>query len=474
MTKEAKESPPEFLDAEIHNTQTAWHALLDGIRVLAQERGLRKKAFFSYAWPPAGKERDRLQAFLKRLQNDFERAGIQTFLDVRDMQGNIDVVMRDNLLASDFVLPILTPIFLARVKEDGEKLNNLQFEFNLMMEKVKTKPACVLPILHGVAFREVTEECPELLARQMGYQLQTSTRLEPYLVGLSDPLGIIPVMYGIRFNDSAYKALYLGWLESKLTSLPLPLSHAIARENQMAALFYSSRPSLSHEARGLPSSIQVIQGMGGVGKTQLAILYANRQRREKEFVRWMLSDKEHLETEWQCLGELMGLDLKGHAIEEQHRAIQEALSQRPNWLLVLDNVENKAALNGLLPPRLLSTQQVLITTRSQQWGNDPVLALPPFTPDECQIYCETRLAPAECIGVEELTQELGALPLAIAHAIAYMQKNERSVKSYLKLYREKGIALLAKERGKSEADNANYNATVLTTYQLSIVALASK
>jgi tetratricopeptide (TPR) repeat protein len=473
---EAKEASPESFQPRPHSPLTAWHALLDGIRLLAQERGLIKKAFISYTWPPAVKEREALDVFLKRLQNEFERAGIQTFLDVRDdIPGNMDVVIHENIAASDFVLPILTPAFLAGVEEQGAKPNNLQFQFQLMMEKAKANPDCLLPILHAGEFRDVYQGPLAPLAKQLLYRLHANTRLEPYLVELSDPLGLIPVMYGIRFNDPAYQALLLAWLESSLTSLPQPLPNAIARENQMADLFLSSQqPRIPRKARGIPSSIQIIQGMGGIGKTQLAILYANRQTQEKQFVRWMPADKEHLENEWQRLGELLGLYLKGHPLEEQHRAIQLALSQRKHWLLVLENVENKAALKGLLPPRLLPTQQVLITTRSQQWGNDPVLALPPFTLEECQTYFETRLTPPQCVGVEDLTQELGALPLAIAHAVAYMQQTGKTAKNYLELYQEKGVALLAKEGVKSEANDANYNATVLTTYQLSITSLASK
>ncbi|MCE3239061.1 MAG: hypothetical protein K0R24_2042 [Gammaproteobacteria bacterium] len=470
---EAKEASPEF-QARPPNPHTAWHTLLEGINALAKERGLIKKAFICYTWPSEGTERNTLHAFLKRLQNDFERAGIQTFLDVRDIQGNMDAVMRDNLTTSNFVLPILTPAFLARVEEQGAKRNNLQFEFQLMMEKAKDNPTCIVPILYAGGFREVVQGVLSPLAKQLVYRLQANTRLEPYLVGLSDPLGLIPVMYGIRFNDPAYQALHLTWLESSLTSLPLPLPHAIARDNQMAALFRSSRPPLPHEAHSIPSSIQVIQGMGGVGKTQLAILYANRQTQEKEFVRWLMADKEHLEAEWHRLGELLGLNLKGQSIEEQHCAIQVALSQRPDWLLVLDNVENKAALKGLLPKRLLPAQQVLITTRSQHWGNDPLLVLPPFTLEECQEYFGTRLAPPQCIGVEELSQELGTLPLAIAHAVAYIQQTEKTAKSYLQLYREKGIALLVKADVKSEADEVDYNTMMLTMYQLSITALASQ
>ncbi len=65
--------------------------------------------------PPGNKEQcDLLQRWLKNFQEDLERAGIQVFLDVRDMQGHLDTTMRQRLADSDFVLPILTPRFLER------------------------------------------------------------------------------------------------------------------------------------------------------------------------------------------------------------------------------------------------------------------------------------------------------------------------------------------------------------------------
>lgn len=460
-------------DVKNEKETIAWHELLNGIHDLATQRDLKKKIFISYAWPPEGEERDALQAFLKRLQDDFERAGVQVFLDVRGMQGDRDVTRRNHLETCDFIMPILTPRFLARIQD--EKPNNLQFEFNLMIEKAKKNPACLLPISLDIEGNE-GEFCEGVFQKNLFfpqkfiYILKYHTKLERYLVGLSDPVGLIPVIYGIQFNDPAYYNLFGAWQKSCLTCLPKSLPQAIERE-EMTQLFL---PENAHD--DVSSSIQIIQGMSGVGKTQLAALYANRRRQDKDFARWMRADKEHLETEWKSLGELLGLDLEGHTIEEQHQAIQIALSQQKNWLIVLDNVENKAALKGLLPEKLLPTQQVLITTRSQNWENDPILALSPFTLNECGAFFEKRLAPEQCIGADELAEELGALPLAMDHATAYLQKTHKTAKAYLKLYREKnkGVALLPRADVKSEADETKYENTILTTYQLSITALASQ
>ena len=100
------------------------------------------------------------------------------------------------------------------------------------------------------------------------------------------------------------------WLQSVVINkgpcLPQLLPQAMEREEALKTLF-----------RDKSSSIQVIQGMGGVGKTQLASLYAQAQGQtlEKTFVHWISADRENLENEWRILGELLGLNLEGKSAE---------------------------------------------------------------------------------------------------------------------------------------------------------------
>ncbi|MCE3238957.1 MAG: symbB [Gammaproteobacteria bacterium] len=260
-----------------------------------------------------------------------------------------------------------------------------------------------------------------------------------------------------------------------LQTVPEPLENAIDRQSLLAEITVS----LEARAKKGNSPIQIIQGMGGLGKTQLAIMYANSKKAETGFICWVYADNIQLPRKWLELGEaLLGRDvLRSLPEEERPQAVTKALMAHEHWLLVLDKIENEAAFKKLIPSRLLPTQRVLVTTRNQNWKQDhypPMIRVLPFTPDECQTYFQTRLSPQQGKGSEELAQALGSLPLAIAHAVAYMQQTEKTAQAYLKLFQEKGIALLAKGEEKSDADENNYNATVLMTYQLSMEVLGQK
>ncbi len=434
------------------NAKTAWNTLLHNISNLARLRQKNKKAFISYAWPPEGEERDTLQAWLKQLQDNLELAGITTFLDIRDMQGNLDVTMRNNLEASDFVIPILTPRFLARAEDPK---TNLSFEFNLTLEKTKANPAAMLPILHTGQFQEVVKGPLAVLPKHLIYTIRAETRIEPYLVNLS-PLGLIPIIYGIRIGDQDYENLLTTWRHSHLTRLPPSLPHAIERRGLMAETFY--QPGGKE-----PVSVQIIQGIGGVGKTQLANMYAHRITANYQgFVRWLSADSLHLRVEWLHLGELLGLELTGLSESDQRQKIRAALKAHEKWLIILDGLENEAALQGLLPEILSPTQQVLITTRSQHWRY-PILVVPPFTPEEAQTYfTSNHLTPHQEKGKNKLAEILGYLPLALKHAVSYMKSANVNAKSYLTLYQKQGILLFSDD------------GVFLNSYQHAIEQLAIK
>jgi tetratricopeptide (TPR) repeat protein len=469
---------PSASDRDKKRQQAAFAILLAGIRELGQARGQTPKAFISYAWPPAGPERNELQAFLKSLQEKLEAAGITVFFDLRDMKGDLDDIMREKLLEADFVLPILTPQFLKRVTEgydaktSGKKPNNLFFEFELTLEKARLKPNSVMPILRSGAFGEVVTGHLAPLRGKMIYTCTVGTRTAPLLVGLSDPLGFIPVMYNIRIGDQAYQDLLRTWLDGSLTRLPQVLPDVVERQVPLHQL----TSGFAQQARQGVSPVQILQGTGGVGKTQLATLYANQQYADKSFVRWVYADQHNLQMEWQKLGELLGLELKGIEEAKQRRQIRQALSERESWLIVLDNLEDLNALKGLLPERQLPTQQVLITTRSENWGKYPVISLPPFTPEECQTYMQARLAQAQCEGVEALAKEMGYMPLALSHAVSYMKDTGTNAAAYLKLYKEKGIVLLRKQKEgfELEGGNARHDHAVFTTYTLSMERLTAQ
>ncbi len=463
-------------DDAVAQAKAAWHNLLNGMHGIAKERGgQQKKVFISYAWPRDPSETAELQSWLKQLKHDLNMAGIEVFLDVQNMSGNLEKTMLDNLTASDFIIPILTPRFLERARDPN---TNLAFEFKETLKKAQANPAAVLPILREGGFQDVVKDELAILSKQMIYTIQANVNVDPFLVNLSDPLGLIPVIYGFK-NDGqdkyqqAYQDLLTAWLSSDLNRLPSLLPDPIERSSAFQQLVDGFKQQAVTNGKIQP--IQIIQGIGGVGKTQLAISYAHQYHADRKgFVCWVNADKVNLPSEWSRLGIALRLDLKGLSAARQKQEIRTALSKEENWLIILDNLQDQDALEGLLPQKQLPTQQVLITSRSLNWGRYPVYNLTPFTVEESQTYFETRILKKPLRdGSDALAVTLGHLPLALSHATAYMNEKRMTAKAYHKLYKQKGVALLAKSI-KDEASEANYAFTALSTYQSSIDQLTEK
>jgi TIR domain len=111
-----------------------------------------------------------------------------------------------------------------------------------------------------------------------------------------------------------------------------------------------------------------VQGMGGVGKTSLAIEYAYRFRGLYAGVCWCPS-----ETSTGLLSALASLAvILGAATAEEadvdkaaKSALRRLAEQRATWLLVYDNVPAPDAIADLLPS---AGARVLITSRFSDWG----------------------------------------------------------------------------------------------------------
>jgi tetratricopeptide (TPR) repeat protein len=220
---------------------------------------------------------------------------------------------------------------------------------------------------------------------------------------------------------------------------------------------------------------QAISGLGGIGKTQLAIEYAYRHRRDYRYVFWVLADThETLNAAYSQLAHLLNLPAKNLA--EQRlviEAVKHWLTENQNWLLILDNADDLTVIRDFLPPTPLG--QILLTTRAHAMGGlAERIEIKQMSEDEATRFLLRRSgvlgrqeAP-ESIDFNELTNaralvhELGFLPLALDQAGAYIEETSCGLQGYLMLYQRERKKLL-QTRGGLVVDHPQ---PVATTWKL--------
>ena len=205
-----------------------------------------------------------------------------------------------------------------------------------------------------------------------------------------------------------------------------------------------------------------ITGLGGVGKTQLALEYSYRHADDYRVVWWVRSEEPAtLAADYAALARK--LDLPEKEVQDQRVAVEAVrcwLEQNGGWLLVFDNAQEFKDLEDFLPRA--GYGHVIITSRKQSWsGVARMLTVDMFTPAESVEFLRRRTGQDDEDAARALADALGDLPLALEQAGAYIQETGISLSAYLKLFQERRKELL--NRGKPDA----YPDTVATTWDLS-------
>jgi tetratricopeptide (TPR) repeat protein len=203
-----------------------------------------------------------------------------------------------------------------------------------------------------------------------------------------------------------------------------------------------------------------IQGMGGVGKTALAVEYAYRFRGLYAGVCWCPA-----ETRTGLLSALAGLAVTlGTATAEEadvekaaKAALRRLAEQRATWLLVYDNVTSPDEIADILPSK---GARVLITSRFSDWSElAGEVALDVLPPEEAVALLESRAGRSDSAGARVLAAALDNLPLALDHAAAYCKRTQMRFVDYA----EKALSRIdAAPRG------AGYPRSVAATFDLAI------
>ncbi|MGB3458436.1 MAG: FxSxx-COOH system tetratricopeptide repeat protein [Halobacteriota archaeon] len=209
---------------------------------------------------------------------------------------------------------------------------------------------------------------------------------------------------------------------------------------------------------------QAITGMGGVGKTQLAVEYIYRHKTEYRVIWWVRSEElATMAADYASLAVDLNLPEKDSTDQtEIAKAVKRWLEHNPGWLLIFDNAQDPGEIRNYLPQG--GAGHVIITSRNPLWGG--VAKLMParvFDRAESIEFLCKRTGQEDKKAADALADELGDLPLALEQAGAYIETTGISLSEYQELFQSR-----RKELWEDESHPPDYPDSVATTWSLAM------
>jgi len=265
-----------------------------------------------------------------------------------------------------------------------------------------------------------------------------------------------------------------------LWNVPAPNPLFTGREDLLARL----ESALRAGQNAALSQPQAISGLGGIGKTQIAIEYAYRHRQDYEAVFWVVARSQ--DTFIVGFSEIARLlDLPQQNEKEQSiivQAVQRWLREHDRWLLILDNADDLSLARDFLPSAAPGGH-ILLTTRAQAMGRlAQKIEVEEMDEEQGALFLLRRadiLAPdapleqasgQQQVEARALVRELGGLPLALDQAGAYIEETGCGLADYRQLYQKHRRELHRRRGGKVD----DHPEPVATTWALSFAKVEEK
>jgi tetratricopeptide (TPR) repeat protein len=209
---------------------------------------------------------------------------------------------------------------------------------------------------------------------------------------------------------------------------------------------FTGRTDLLAEMRtalldGERAVVHALYGMGGVGKTQLAVEYAHRFASSYDLVWWIAAEQvELIGAQFAALADILGCPRPDGGPQELRRAVFAALRGRASWLLIFDNAEDPQYLTPWLPGR---GGHVLITSRTRRWADIAAPVEVDVLPrGESVAFLTKRIPALPPADADQIAESVGDLPLALAQAAGYMADTGIPARDYAELLRTRAAELL--------------------------------
>jgi tetratricopeptide (TPR) repeat protein len=303
--------------------------------------------------------------------------------------------------------------------------------------------------------------------------LRSRTYLD--LVGLDEPTATARLLAGVQPDPAkpAGRRPYPGGQATPggarfpgrrpaVFDVPARNLHFTGRSQLLQAL----RSQLTEHATGAVVRASAVYGLGGVGKTQLAIEYAHRYAADYDLVWWISAEQPPaIPGRLAALARRLGLP-EVASQEEQLQLLWEELSRRERWLLIYDNATGPRDLAAYRPPA--GDGQLLVTSRNPAWAAIATpLQVDVLRREEAIAFLRARTGHDDPAS-EQLAAALGDLPLALEQAAAYIEQTQTCLRDYLELFQERSGELLRL------GEPTDYPHTVATTWTLALGRLRAE
>ena len=304
--------------------------------------------------------------------------------------------------------------------------------------------------------------------------------------GITEPgshhLNLLSTLYGRSIEELGYVPEYrIPFWNINNVSSPNPFF--TGREDILRKLHTvpaSRDEHRKHSPRKLPllHRPQALTGLGGIGKTQIALAYAYRFMHDYHTIVWLRADTlQTLRSDFAAIATLLNLPEKQQANQEQSiTVVKQWFTHMTRWLLIFDDVDNAEDIYHFLPSPCCG--HILLTTRSQSLAPEigtQLIDVDEMVQEEAMDLLLQRAGIIEPAATHSsatqadqslartISESLGRLPLALDQAGAYIQRTRCGLSRYYDSYQKKHETLL-----HYRGSGIMYRHTVASTWSLNV------